>query len=312
MSIGSWKVKVLTIVLLPAVAAVLMACVSVFQGYLHRHAGFDSEGRPLDAESHKSDAPGPKDVARRPITTPALIARIRDDLGRVEASRLPDCRYFSLAHRFNNPACDDVVLERERQAFRELVRLLSPVDTSPQVTAIDDAQVVFRLRLSELGWTDDQWGELTRHYPYGLSHTRSTDVVLNEADAFVRGAIGDEIPIIRADWFVAALLRPPLGGPGGTLGLWTKTPPADVRTVAESYAGQTVGLEAAARELGVDPGRLRDAIATDKVLGDAFGLGPLIGGQSVAREWWESDKNLTSPFQELAGRLGVGKPVVRR
>ena len=133
------------------------------------------------------------------------------------------------------------------------MRLLSPADTSPQVTAIDDEQVVFRLRLPELRWTEDQWGELVRHYPYGLSHARSADAALKEADAFIRGAVGDEIPLIRADWFVAVLVRPPLGGPGGTLGLWTKTPPTEIRRVAEAYSGQAVGLEAAARELGGGP-----------------------------------------------------------
>ena len=312
MAIAYWKAKILRIVLLPTFAAVLLAGVSVFRGYLHRRAGFDEQGHPFAVASRSADASGPKYVPRPPISMTAPLTRIRDDLGRIETARRPECRYFSLAHRYSNPACTDDVLEQERRAFRDLVRLLSPADISPQVTAIDDQQVVFRLRLPELGWTEDQWSNLVRHYPYGLSQARSTDAVLKEADASVRESVGDAVPLVRADWFVAALVRPPLGGPGGTLGLWTKAPPPEIRRVAESYSGQTVGLEAAARELGVETRRLRDEIASDPALSEAFGLGPLLVGQTVTREWWESDRNLTSPFQELARRLGLGKPVIRR
>jgi hypothetical protein len=312
MSKSSWKIKILTIVLLPTVAAVLIAGVSVFRGYLHRKVGFDAEGRPLASRAPSAGPPGPTEPSRRPLSTTALITRIREDIGRVEASDQLDTRYFSLAHRHNDPAVTTDILERERQAFRELVRLLSPADRSPRVTAIDEEQVVFRLRLPELGWADDQWRELVRHYPYGVSQTCSTDTALREADDLVRSAVEDQVPIVRADWFVAALVRPPLGGPGGTLGLWTKTPPANLRLVSDAYAGQTVGLEVAAKELGVEPGLVSKAIEGDERLRESFGLGPLARGQTFLREWWESDKNLTSPFQELARRLGLGKPVVRR
>ncbi len=111
--------------------------------------------------------------------------------------------------------------------------------------------------MSELGWTDGDWDELVRHYRYGLTYADSVDTTLAEADTFIREAVGNSVPLLRADWFVAALVRPPLGGPGGTLGLWTKTPPDDIRALAENYAGQRVGLENAAGELGVVPSRLR-------------------------------------------------------
>lgn len=312
MPVAYWKSKILRIVLLPTFAAFLLAGVSVFRGFLHRRAGYDDKGHPLDAAPRSADESRPRDVPRRPVSTTGLLTRIRDDLGHIETARRPECRYVSLAHRYNDPACTDEVLERERRAFRELVRLLSPAETSPQVTAIDGEQVVFRLRLPELGWTEDQWGDLVRHYPYGLSQARSSDAALRDADAFVREAVGDEIPLVRADWFVAVLVRPPLGGPGGPIGLWTKAPPAEIRRVAESYAGQPVGPEEAARELGVESRRLRDEIAADPALSEAFGLGPLLADQTVTRERWESDRNLTSPFQELARRLGLGKPVIRR
>jgi hypothetical protein len=312
MLMRTWKTKIWTIVLLPVVAGVLLACVSVFRGYLHQQAGFDAEGRPVAPALPSTDEPVPKNRSRRPLSSTSVITQIRDDLDRVEAAGQPDCRYFSLAHRHNNPDCPASLIERERQAFRALVRLLSPVDRSPQVTAIDADQVVFRLRLSELGWTGDQWDELTRHYRYGLSHAGSTDAALKEAEIFLRGAIAVPVPIVRADWFITALVSPPLGGPGGSLGMWTKTPPTDIRSVADAYAGEPIGLEAAARELGVEPRVLRELLAGYEVLRDSFGLDPLLRGKTVTREWWESDKNLTSPFQELARRLGLGKPVVLR
>ena len=84
--IAYWKPKILRIVLLPTLAGILLAGVSVFRGYLHHRAGFDAEGQPLDAASRSAGASGPKDVPRRSISKTALFTRIRDDLGHVETA----------------------------------------------------------------------------------------------------------------------------------------------------------------------------------------------------------------------------------
>lgn len=304
---GWWSRNVWKIVILPVIAAMLIAGVSLLRGYLHQKIGFDDQGRPLGEQGRPlgETAAVKTALARSTLTEAAGLGAIRDDLARAPAEGRAALRYLSLAHRHNDPGVSEESLERERRAARELVRRLAPVGGTAALTEIDVGRAVFRLSLAELGWDAERWRELATRYPYGLK-------LADPADAAVREGTGDDIPVVRADWFVSALLRPPLGGPGGTLGPWTSEPPADLKAVADAYPGQAVSAESAARELGLagdGAARVRDAVAADESLRGAFGLAPLATGGTVPRDAWESGQNLASPFQELARRLGVGRPV---
>ena len=199
-----------------------------------------------------------------------------------------------------------------RRAAADLVAALAPPDRLAVLTAIDAERTVFRLDLASLGWSVEQWRQLAVLYPYGLSCETVPDEAIRTADEKIRTATGDRLPVVRADWFVVALSRPPLGGPGGTLGLWTKGPPEKVQTLLRDYTGQPLDLTQAARELGVGADALRRQLAEEAYLREEFGLAPLLDGKTIPREAWESNRNLTTPFQELSKRLGLGKPIVLR
>jgi hypothetical protein len=115
--------------------------------------------------------------------------------------------------------------------------------------------------------------------------------------------------VVRADWFVVALTRPPLAGPSGLVRTPVKDLPEVIRTLGKRYSAQTVDLAACARELGVPEEKVTDLIGRQEDLQEEFGLAPLLRGGHIRREWWESDRNHFSPYQELARLLKVGKPV---
>jgi hypothetical protein len=155
-----------------------------------------------------------------------------------------------LVHRHNEPNVTAAELDLERRGVADLAAALAPPDQVVSLTAIDADRTIFRLDLASLGWSAEQWRQLAVRYPYGVSSE-------TPADEAIRIATGDRLPTVRADWFVVALSRPPLGSPGGTLGLWTKGPPEKVQVLLRAYAEQSLDLVRAARELGVGIDALR-------------------------------------------------------
>ncbi len=52
-------------------------------------------------------------------------------------------------------------------------------------------------------WTDQSWQSILNSYPYGLLHE-------SEDASSVRFETKSEVPVVRADWFIATASRPPL------------------------------------------------------------------------------------------------------
>ena len=80
-------------------------------------------------------------------------------------------------------------------------KLLNALSWNPQpykFVAVDDDEVLFRIFLPDLNWGADTWGLLEQTYPYGL--TGETDPNLRQ----LTHATNARVPVIRADWFVAA------------------------------------------------------------------------------------------------------------
>lgn len=300
---SGWKANLWKIVLFPAIAGLIAIGYSLMQGSLHRWLGFDAQGHRLDG----TNPPAAK--SRSPIRPGDVFAALRADLDRAEPQVQPRRRYLTLVHRYNEPSVTEADLELERRAAAVLVAALAPPDQVAGLTAIDSERTIFRLDLAALGWSAEQWRQLVVLYPYGLSREDDPDEAIRAACKTIQSKTGDRVPALRADWFVVALSRPPLGGPGGSLGLWTKGPPEKVQSLLRDYAGQPLDLAGAAHEVGVDVEALRRLLENEAYLREEFGLAPLLAGKTIPRDAWESDRNLTSPFQELSKRLGLGKPI---
>jgi hypothetical protein len=308
-----WKRNVWTIVVLPTVAALILVGVGLLRGYLHRRAGFDPEGRPLNGQAGGENNQPREPPPRTPIGVERLLTQIAEDLQRADAAERPHLRYLSLVHRHDDPAVDAGRLDLERRALSEMTAALAPPNQTAEVVAIDAARCIYRLDLRRLDWTSQAWREIALVYPYGLRFESSKDAETAKVGELLR-QLSDEPPVwVRGDWWVAALARPPLSGPGG-IGLWTRSPPPAVKEVLENYRDQAVDSAAAVRELQLsDAGELRRLIEAEPYLRDEFGLAPLLRDDgSIPRDAWESRKNLTTPYQELSKLLGRGMPLVIR
>jgi hypothetical protein len=307
---GWWSRKIWLLVVFPALGAVLLAVVGVFKGWLHKLVGFDESGRPV-IEARDKDT-GMKGTAsarpRTPVSLAAAYDRLAADISRRDREDRPRIRYLTLLHRHNEPACTVAELESWRQAVGELMPLLA-TEQSTNSGWIDPDHLLFRLNLDELGWGPvSDWRKLVALYPYGLAAPEGDSLARRQAE--VEGGAEDRIPVVRADWFIVALSRPPLAGPKGLLRRPAADLPETIRALVRGYSVETLDLAACARELGLEDGKkLADLIGREQTLQQEFGLAPLTQGERIRREWWESDRHLYSPYQEAARLLKIGKPV---
>jgi hypothetical protein len=292
------------LVMFPLIGALAVAGVGVLKGWLHQRVGYDSEGNRLKETGPQVVSPAP----REPISALDMYRNIVDDLQRRDLEARPRLRYLTLLHRYNDPVCSEADLDADRLAVRDMAALLSH-GRSARIDFIDPTQLVFRLDLEDLDWdAETGWHQVATAYRYGLGGEGEGRL------ARLRRQVGettqDSIPVVRADWFVAALTHAPLAAPTGLVRVAFDELPASIRELSHRYSGQTLDLASCSRELSLpDSKTLSDLIRRDDHLQREFGLAPLLKGERIRREWWESDRNLISPYQELARLTKLGKPV---
>jgi hypothetical protein len=297
-----WARNFWVIVLFPALGGVLLVGVSVFKGWVHKWVGWDEQGRPIE---EKKDPP----AKPRPVVSAAdAYQYIVADLKRRDPEIRPRLRYLTLVHRHNEPSCTDADLEADRRAVREMLTVLWD-GRQATLTYIDPEDLLLRIDLEELNWdAATDWYKVVSQYRYGLKGPGE------EPAAKLRQQVAqlteDEIPVVRADWFVVALTRSPLAGPKGLVRTPLAKLPEPVRTLSDQYSKQRLDLAACARELGLKEDKtLADLIRRDENLQTKFGLAPLLRGERIRREWWESDRYFVSPYQEVARQLKIGNSV---
>ena len=298
-------------VLFLSAAGILLAGVSVFKGWMHRQVGFDAEGKPFDAAEKrlKSQPAAPSQPRKRqPVSEEATLRLILADLERWDEERHPHLRHLTLAHRYNDPRCTESELDADRAAVRDMIAV-SARGHSTRSDFIDPEQLVYRLDLEDLNWSGEtDWHLVTSLYRYAL--TGMGNDTLSELRKKVQELTKDPIPALRADWFAVALTRGPLAAQSGIVRIPTNELPETVRALSQRYASETVDLASCSLEEALtDPQVLADLIQRMSNLQQEFGLAPLLRGERIRREWWESDRNLFSPYQEVARLLKIGKPV---
>ena len=151
-------------------------------------------------------------------------------------------------------------------------------------------------------------------YPYGVVPT-SSEVFTRLADEFL-GPASQVRPLafVRADWFIAAVTRPPLfedlrGARIDPNDRATKPAPGVparcelVDQLAREYRDQPVTAAIAAAELGVDRPELLQPVWSN-ARSVQVGLAPLANSGSIRRDTWEA------AFPVAVHLLGAGLPVV--
>jgi tetratricopeptide (TPR) repeat protein len=140
---------------------------------------------------------------KRPFLSHAAVLKaVRADLGRLPERQRRFTRYFTLTHLYNAGLSEDE-LQSYRHGLSKLVNSLSWGRAVVVPKPVDAARTVFRIDLRDYEWDAAVWDRVLDANPYG--------VLVNSADARdCATATGCMLPIVRADWFVAAAARPPL------------------------------------------------------------------------------------------------------
>lgn len=148
------------------------------------------------------------------IATKDSLTAIRDHLQKTDRADRQFQRYFTFTHLHNLKKVQDQDLVLYRAALSKLINSLSWEFEVVLPRAIDPAQSIFAIDLRHLGWhRDNLWQEILVHYPYGLKYDIYPDDpsgALQETARQIYELSGTELPMLRADWFIATASRPPL------------------------------------------------------------------------------------------------------
>jgi serine/threonine-protein kinase len=147
-----------------------------------------------------------------------ILARIQADVERTDAPELLNVRYLSLNHLLDNPdAAKDVGIYRA--ALLRALNLLSTKERLvTELRAIDPDETIFRIRLDDFGWDQTPFPPATNNlYDLVLLEYPVAPASVNARPALVESYVKRvkmlrPVPYVRADWFVATALKPPLYG----------------------------------------------------------------------------------------------------
>lgn len=129
-----------------------------------------------------------------------------------EADRV-QWRFFTLRLAHNRPAdhISAADLATLRMGLSKAVNSLSSREAIFTPRPLDPDATVLAVDLRRLGWDRRHlWDEMLRLYPYGMVPGEDSTPEFRQKAREVFDLAGTEIPIVRADWFVANATRSPL------------------------------------------------------------------------------------------------------
>ena len=137
----------------------------------------------------------------RPKTYEEILDLVADDQD-AQSDLGDDVRYLSFAH-FAAERRSPEELAAAEAVLVVVLNSLSKRATPVKPQAIDPERTIFRIELSDLGWSRGDWDALVSFDPYCV---RSDD----GRHRTLYGRLRTEAPYVRADWFIATATRPPL------------------------------------------------------------------------------------------------------
>jgi len=124
------------------------------------------------------------------------------DLAEVPEARRESQRYLTLWH-LKNAGDEEEALDVYRMAVGKLLNSLSRKADPVIPVVVDDAKVILRFDITDLGWAPSLWDKLSEANPYLLNY----DTALYDT---LMTTTGTEMPFVRADWFAFVASQPPL------------------------------------------------------------------------------------------------------
>jgi serine/threonine-protein kinase len=159
------------------------------------------------------DVPVAPTVKARPfVSTDEVFTALLAYLNKVPREDRRYIRFFSLVNLHNNPTVPTPALPGYRAALSKLLNSLSWKKDIVLPVPIDPNEVLFAIDLRSLDWErHNLWSYVVKLYPYGLKYDRYPDLrPLNDKATEVYYWTGTDLPMLRADWFIATAGRPPL------------------------------------------------------------------------------------------------------
>ncbi|SHL22591.1 c-type cytochrome [Roseibium suaedae] len=131
------------------------------------------------------------------------------DLAEVDERDRPFTRYYSFMNLYNgvNPCEEEDAFARRLDLFQAGFRkLINSVSQGPRLvmpTVVDGSDnLLVRVDIRDLKWDPERWQTLSATYPYGYAPGNDPSL-----EALANGTRAD-LPIMRADWFMANASRP--------------------------------------------------------------------------------------------------------
>lgn len=160
-------------------------------------------------------APEPTLAERKPLTLSQKLEAIQEDLKKAEREDRLYLRYFTLTHLHNQPNVAASDLRTVRAALSKAINSLSWKRRIVVPRVVDEQQTILAIDVRDLDWDQTDQGEKSERwhcimaaYPYGLRFGQHE--ALREMDENISQMTGCEMPMVRADWFIATATRPPL------------------------------------------------------------------------------------------------------
>ena len=157
-------------------------------------------------------APFPQREVRAFISEKQILTAMRTYLLSAKADDRRYLRFYTLTHLQNNPNVTERDLRLYRAALAKAVNSLSKEREIylPQPLP-ETGESVYLIDLRKVGWDrGNRWGEILRHYPYGLQYDFVKDEDLKQLWKDVSQFAGADLPYLRADWFIVTATQPPL------------------------------------------------------------------------------------------------------
>lgn len=152
---------------------------------------------------------------RHYITEREILESIQTHLTQTRIEDRPFLRYFSLHTLVNNRELTDDKIRLSVAALAKAINSLSRKRSLISLIPVDSNQTVFAINLRDLGWDEnrfEKWQKILAAYPYGIKPIRGDEQRLftNIQEMYQSRGFFDGYPYIRADWFIATAMRPPL------------------------------------------------------------------------------------------------------
>lgn len=137
-----------------------------------------------------------------------VLSLIQKDISEIKGQKLDLASQRYVAFSYLNH--EKITLSETRQLRMALSKILNSLSWGDKIFApvsISESNLIFRIDLSKLQWTQVTWGAIAAAYPYTRTPSSSAEVLQRQE---IAAELGTSVPIVRGDWLLKALSEPEL------------------------------------------------------------------------------------------------------